>query len=98
MRGCLSSVSYAILVNGNAKGCVKATRGLRQGDPLSHFLFTFKHKGLKRKMCWHPLDKKRKNNDRNARFCEFDSRKNTIVNEDLEIRDDVMSLGGTAEN
>ena len=39
MRGCLSSVSYAILVNGNAKGWVKATRGLRQG-PLSPFLFT----------------------------------------------------------
>ena len=40
MRGCLSSVSYAILVNGNAKGWVKATRGLRQGDPISPFLFT----------------------------------------------------------
>ncbi|RVW64782.1 Cleavage stimulation factor subunit 77 [Vitis vinifera] len=40
MRGCLSSVSYAILVNGNAKGWVKATRGLREGDPLSPFLFT----------------------------------------------------------
>ena len=40
MRGCLSSVSYAILVNGNAKGWVKAARGLRQGDPLSLFLFT----------------------------------------------------------
>ena len=26
MRGCLSSISYAILVNGNAKGWVKATR------------------------------------------------------------------------
>ena len=33
-------VSYAILVNRNAKGWVKAIRGLRQGDPLSHFLFT----------------------------------------------------------
>ena len=40
MRGCLSSVSYAILVNGNAKGWVKASRGLREGDPLSPFLFT----------------------------------------------------------
>ena len=39
MSGCLSSVPYAVLVNGSAKGWVKASRGLRQGDPLSLFLF-----------------------------------------------------------
>ena len=39
MRGCLSMVSYTVLVNGNAKGWVKASKGLRQGDSLSPFLF-----------------------------------------------------------
>ena len=40
MSGCLSTISYAVLVNGNAKGWVKASRDLRQADPLSFFLFT----------------------------------------------------------
>ena len=40
MRGCLSLATFAILVNGNAKVWVKAFRDLRQGDPLSPFLFT----------------------------------------------------------
>ena len=40
MRGCLSFVTFAILVNGNAKGWVKTSRGIRLGDPLSLFLFT----------------------------------------------------------
>ncbi|RVW65400.1 LINE-1 retrotransposable element ORF2 protein [Vitis vinifera] len=39
MKGCLSTVSFPVLVNGNAKGWVKASRGLRQDDPLSIFLF-----------------------------------------------------------
>ena len=40
MRGCLSSASFSVLVNGTAKGWIKAYRGLRQADPLPPFLFT----------------------------------------------------------
>ena len=40
MRGCLSLTSFTILVNENAKGWVKVSRGLRQENPLSPFLFT----------------------------------------------------------
>ena len=36
---CNSSVSYSILVNGEAKGDIKPSRGIRQEDPLSLYLF-----------------------------------------------------------
>lgn len=36
---CMSIVSYSVVVNGNIGEAFYPTRGLRQGDPLSLFLF-----------------------------------------------------------
>ena len=46
IMSCVKTVSYSIMVNGEPTRMIHPKRGLRQGDPLSHFLFLLCTEGL----------------------------------------------------
>lgn len=46
MMGCVNTVTYSIIINGRPWGHITLSKGLRQGGPLSPFLFLFCVEGL----------------------------------------------------
>ena len=88
MRGCLSTLSFAVLVNGNAKRWVKAFRGLKQGDLLSPFLFTLVANVLSRML----LRAKERNSLEGFRVG-----RNKIRVSHLQFADDTIFFSNTCE-
>uniref|UniRef100_A0A2N9E653 Reverse transcriptase domain-containing protein n=2 Tax=Fagus sylvatica TaxID=28930 RepID=A0A2N9E653_FAGSY len=87
MMECITTVSYSILVNGEPHGYIKPTRGLRQGDPLSPYLFLFCAEGL------NSLIQKAKNAGR-AKYTSFSQIKERVWSKIKGWKEKLISQAG----
>jgi hypothetical protein len=46
VMSCVQSMSYSVVINGNPVGHIRPTRGIKQGDPISPYLFLLCAKAL----------------------------------------------------
>jgi hypothetical protein len=89
IMGCLQSTSFAVLINGSPSHFFKASRGLRQGCPLSPFLFLIIAEALRR------LIKEAINNDRLRGIMVSETE---MVSHLLFIDDVFYSVSGSLRN
>lgn len=46
LMACVQSIIYSVSINGQPRGKILPTRGIRQGDPISPYIFILCAKGL----------------------------------------------------
>lgn len=50
---CLTTLSFSVAINGSSSGFFKSTRGLRQGDPMSPYMFVLAMEVFSRLLHYH---------------------------------------------